>query len=502
LELTAGAQFGPYEIVAPIGSGGMGQVWRAHDSRLKRDVAIKFLAPHLARDEQIRRRFDAEATAVAQLAHPNICRIYDVGDAYLVMELLAGETLADRLARGPLSIEETVRIGAEIATALAAAHERGIVHRDLKPGNVMLTSQGAKLLDFGLAKTSSSAAERADAPTQPATPLTREGTVVGTLQYMAPEQLEGDDVDARTDIFSLGVVLFEMLAGKHPFRRSTPEATVAALLGQSWPALQKFRTDVPPFLERIVRRCVQREPSQRWQSAADLAEMLRWVDPDATSEPLDATPPRRFRRAAWLVAAAVVLLGIAAIPMLMRRGERAVPSGPPLVMLVDSTLPERVYSSESGANGATNADDLTDVLRDLPVTLVKENTNALWSREDQVLNENPALIISHRSAFAAPEAGLTEPELAAMFALSERRVQSFLGYVGLGNPRTKFIIYSRNWDGVGGEQTWIHRVVARYPHLKGRLATILVTGATEPSFRDPASASRIRQAVIRQLELE
>ena len=171
-------------------------------------------------------------------------------------------------------------------------------------------------------------------------------------------------------------------------------------------------------------------------------------------------------------------------------------------MLVDSTLPERIYSSESRANGATNADDLTDILRDLPVTLVKENTNALWSREDQVLKENPALILSHRNAFAAPEAGIAESDLPSMFALSDRRVQSFLGYVGLGSKRTQFFVYSRGWEDVGGEQTWERRVVTRYPHLRGRVTTIHVTGVPEPSFRDPESAARIRAAVVRVLKID
>ena len=500
LEPKAGAQFGPYEIVAPLGAGGMGEVWRAWDPRLKRSVAIKFIAPHIAENEVLRRRFDAEATAVARLAHPNICRIYDVGDAYLVMELLDGETLAERLVRGPLPVDEAVRYGADIAAGLAAAHENGIVHRDLKPGNVMITSQGAKLLDFGLAKSIADAS--AQAPTETA-PLTREGTIVGTFQYMAPEQLEGREVDARTDIFALGVVLFEMLTGSHPFRRPTREATSAAVLGQDPPSFQSLHAEAPEMLERVIRRCVAKEPQQRWQSAADLSATLRWTAEAPLHGTHDATVTRRnWWRVAAVIATLIAAIAIGMVPVLRRGAEDPVRPGPPLIMLVDSTLPERIYSSESRANGATNADDLTDVLRDLPVTLVKENTNALWSREDQVLKENPALIISHRSAFAAPETGLSKEESAAMHALADRRVQSFLGYVGLGNRRTKFIVYSRQWEFVGGADAWTQRVTSRYPHLRDRITPIKVTGNPERSFRDPASAARVRAAVIRLLDLK
>jgi serine/threonine protein kinase len=503
LDPIAGQQLGPYEIVARIGAGGMGEVWRARDTRLKRDVAVKFLAPHLAENESLRKRLALEGTSIAQLAHPNICRIYDVGENYLVMEILEGKTLAERLMRGAMPVAEAMRYGAELASGLAYAHERGIIHRDLKPGNVMITSQGAKLLDFGLATTMEGLPFAGDAVTAPIEPLTQEGAVVGTFQYMAPEQMEGRDVDARSDIFSLGVILFEMLTGTHPFMRGTRHATAAAVLSEALPSLRRLRSDVHPLLEAIVMRCLARDPEQRWQSAADLAETLRLV----AGGSLQASEERPSSRRRWIAAIALGAVMVASIVFLVTKLRPVDPAdvvreGPPLVMLVDSTAPERVYSSVSRANGASNADDLTDVLRDLPVTLVKENTNALWSREDQVLKERPALIISHRSAFAAPEAGITGKDREELFALADRRVQSFIGYVGLGSRATRFIVYSRHWENVGGEQRWVSSVVARYPHLRGRVSTIHVTGTSEPSFRDDRSAAQVRAAVIGALGLK
>ena len=220
MTIAPGSRLGPYEIVALIGAGGMGEVFRARDTRLDRSVAIKVLPAELAQNEQFRLRFDREAKTISQLNHPNICTLYDVGDGYLVMELLEGESLAERIAKGPLPMRDVIRYGIEVADALSKAHRAGIVHRDLKPGNVMITKSGAKLLDFGLAK-SSVIDVSLDAATQHK-PLTQEGTIVGTFQYMAPEQLEGLQADARTDIFSLGAVLYEMATGRRAFEGKTP----------------------------------------------------------------------------------------------------------------------------------------------------------------------------------------------------------------------------------------------------------------------------------------
>src|SRR5215212_7591958 len=212
--LSVGTRVGPYEIVAPIGAGGMGEVWKARDTRLDRTVAIKILPAEFAQDAQLKLRFEREARTISQLEHPHICTLYDVGDDYLVMELLEGETLADRLERGPLALADVLKYGAQIGEALDRAHRGGVVHRDLKPGNIMITRSGAKLLDFGLAKATE--IEVFDGATVQK-PLTQEGTILGTFQYMAPEQLEASEVDARTDIFALGAMLYEMATGQRAF---------------------------------------------------------------------------------------------------------------------------------------------------------------------------------------------------------------------------------------------------------------------------------------------
>src|ERR1022692_4139037 len=238
MALISGTKLGPYEIVSPAGAGGMGEVYRAHDTRLGRDVALKVLPDHLSSSEEMRQRFEREARAISQLSHAHICALYDVGShegiEYLVMEYLEGETLASRLGRGALPLEQMLTFGIEIADALDKAHRQGIVHRDLKPGNIMLTKSGVKLLDFGLAKaiapenptsdltSNATAAARSD--------LTREGTILGTLSYIAPEQLEGKEADARTDVFALGATLYEMATGRKAFSGSSRASLISVIL--------------------------------------------------------------------------------------------------------------------------------------------------------------------------------------------------------------------------------------------------------------------------------
>src|SRR5215831_2157635 len=222
MPLSTGSRLGPYEILSPLGAGGMGEVYKARDMRLERTVAVKVLPDHLSRSDEVRQRFEREAKTISALSHPHICALYDVGregdTEYLVMEYLEGETLSDRLVRGPLPLEQTLRYGLEIADALDRAHKQGIVHRDLKPGNVMLTRSGVKLLDFGLAKAMAPARPLGSLTALPTAiggqNLTQEGTILGTFQYMAPEQLEGKETDARSDIFAFGSVLYEMATGK------------------------------------------------------------------------------------------------------------------------------------------------------------------------------------------------------------------------------------------------------------------------------------------------
>ena len=332
-----GTRLGPYEILAPLGAGGMGEVHRARDTRLNRDVAIKVIPAALAAHEQIRQRFEREAKAISSLNHPHICTLYDVGVAsadaqtdpgtqvhYLVMELLEGESLADRLTKGPLPLHETLRVGRQIASALDAAHRQGIVHRDLKPGNIMLTKSGAKLLDFGLARTAagepppvsgmSGSSSRFPTALAEARPLTAEGTILGTFQYMAPEQLEGTEADARTDIFALGALLHEMATGKRAFAGGSRTSLIAAIVSSQPPPISSVMPMSPPALDHVVRRCLEKDPEDRWQSAHDVAAELQWIG-EAGSQAGVAVPVavrRKTReRLAWGAAATLGVLSLA-----------------------------------------------------------------------------------------------------------------------------------------------------------------------------------------------
>ena len=309
MALTPGTRLGPYEIAGSLGAGGMGEVYKARDSRLDRTVAIKVIPAELNTDADRRARFEREARAVAALSHPHICTLHDIGTqdgtTYLVMEYLAGESLAQRLTRGPLPVAQALELGAQIAGALDAAHKHGIIHRDLKPGNVMLTSGGAgrsdattaKLLDFGLAKLSAHG-ERpalvgdATAPTQ-AAPLTGRGTILGTLQYMAPEQLEGKEADARTDLWALGAILHEMVTGRRVFEGESQMSLIGNIMNAEPAALASLQPLTPPALDRVVRKCLAKHPDDRWDGAHDVADELRWIA--QTSGAIAATavhPPR------------------------------------------------------------------------------------------------------------------------------------------------------------------------------------------------------------------
>jgi eukaryotic-like serine/threonine-protein kinase len=280
--LATGTLLGPYRIVAPLGAGGMGEVYRAHDSRLGRDVAIKVLPARSLLSPDARARFEREARTISQLSHPHICTLFDVGregeTEFLVMELLEGETLAHRIARGPLPVADVLRLGAEIASALDRAHAAGVVHRDLKPGNVMLTKTGAKLMDFGLARVGAAPASASGtalsvSPTM-TQPLTSEGAIVGTFQYMAPEQLEGHEADARADIWALGCVLYEMATGRHAFAGESQASLIAAIMTGEPRPIAELQPLTPPALGHVVARCLAKDPADRWQSARDVMHAL------------------------------------------------------------------------------------------------------------------------------------------------------------------------------------------------------------------------------------
>jgi Tol biopolymer transport system component len=319
MALAVGSRLGPYEIVSALGAGGMGEVYRARDTRLDRTVAIKVLPSHLALDHERRARFEREARAVSALNHPHICTLYDIGRQdgvdYLVLEYLEGETLADRLSKGALPLPLALGIGASVADALDKAHRAGIVHRDVKPGNVVLTKSGAKLLDFGVARVEEPprlpAGDTSSMPTK-GKPLTEEGSLIGTFQYMAPEQLEGKNVDERTDIFALGSVLYEMVTGRRAFEGKSSASLIGAILKDEPQPMAAIQSMAPPALDRVVRRCLAKDPDERWQSASDLAAELRWIAEEGSrTYATVAEASRRLpfaRLAPWLLAAAATFV--------------------------------------------------------------------------------------------------------------------------------------------------------------------------------------------------
>ena len=330
MTLSTGTRLGPYELLAPVGAGGMGEVYRAKDTRLDRTVAVKVLPPHLSSSPESRQRFEREAKTISQLSHPHICALYDVGNQdgieFLVMEYLEGETLSERLLKGALPFDQVLRYGVEIADALDKAHRQGIAHRDLKPGNVMLTKSGVKLLDFGLAKAVAPAAARSGAsltalPTQTGRDLTAEGTILGTFQYMAPEQLEGREADGRTDIFAFGAVLYEMATGKKAFSGRSQASLISSIMASEPPAISTVAPIAPPAFDRVVRTCLAKDPADRWQTAHDVMLELKWVAEGGSAAGLPAPVVARRKsreKLAWGLAALFALVAVAAGFVAMR----------------------------------------------------------------------------------------------------------------------------------------------------------------------------------------
>jgi Tol biopolymer transport system component/tRNA A-37 threonylcarbamoyl transferase component Bud32 len=372
LTLAAGSRLGPYEIVSAIGAGGMGEVYRARDTRLERTVAIKVLPEHLTSDADLRQRFEREAKTISQISHPHICALYDVGREgdrdYLVMELLEGETLAQRLDKGPLPSEQLLRYGIEIADALDKAHRLGIVHRDLKPGNVMITKSGVKLLDFGLAKFQEAARDKLASgvsvlktEAQKSQPLTERGTVLGTFQYMAPEQLEGGEADARSDIFAFGALLYEMATGKKAFSGKSQASLAGSILRDDPTSVTEIAPMMPPALNRVIKTCLAKDPEDRFQTAHDVKLQLQWVAEGGSQAgvPAPVAARRRSReRLAWGVAAAALVVAAALGFGFVRRA----PS-PPRAVRFDVAAPDGVIAidapriSPDGRNLAFSATD-------------------------------------------------------------------------------------------------------------------------------------------------
>jgi eukaryotic-like serine/threonine-protein kinase len=405
MSLAPGTKLGPYEIVSPLGAGGMGEVYRARDTRLGRDVAIKVLPANLSSDAQRRERFEREARAISALNHPHICTLYDVGREadtdFLVMELVEGESLATRIAKGPLPTEQVLRFGSEIADALDKAHRLGITHRDLKPGNIMLTKSGIKLLDFGLAKIAGPASAAASAETMLSTklpaaskPLTAEGSIVGTYQYMAPEQLEGAEADARSDIFAFGAVLYEMATGRRAFDGKTTASVIAAVLAAEPPPISSLQPMTPPALERLIKICLAKDPDERFQSAHDLSLQLKWISEGGSQAGVAApvVAHRRGReRVAWALAA-VGLLAAAALAVVFGRSYLNQPK-PSVMRFVISPPDDISFLSQITVTGLASSVGVASPSPDgrfvAFVGVSKDGSRQLWLRPLDNLNAQP-----------------------------------------------------------------------------------------------------------------
>lgn len=533
-ELKPGQAFGSFEILSLLGEGGMGQVYLALDLRLGRKVALKFLPKSFTNDPDRLHRFEQEARAASSLNHPNILTIHEIGEVegrrFIAAEYVDGEMLRTRIAGGPFNTGQVLNIAEQLASALAAAHAAGIVHRDIKPENIMLRRDAlVKVLDFGLAKLTQPEEFGPDDETR-ALAKTSAGVVMGTTAYMSPEQARGQVVDARTDLWSLGVVLYEMIAGHAPFEGQTNSDVLVSILEREPKLLTSLSAKIPEALEWIVTKALTKERDDRYQTGREVltdlrrlkhrldlaAEIERSVSPERAKEsggvrlttvgPNIATMssgPKPIRISPWIIRGlpAAMLVALVFAVIMWNSGawfKRVAPDGPPVVTLMDSPLPDRVYDPETRKNGGTNADDLTDILRDLPINIQKENTSALWHREDQVLRQKPALIIIHRSCFA--DAGLGFDPQSNASQLADSRVGGFLGYISLGNPRTRFLVYSRRPE---DQMPWASDLEKRFPQLEGRIVTMTVPGGPEhATFRDATTAQALRQQVQAILGLQ
>jgi hypothetical protein len=502
MPLTPGTRLGPYEIVAPLGAGGLGDVFRAKDARLGRDVAIKVVHGEAAHDPERIRRFEREARAASALSHPNVCAVFDLGTyegaPFVVMELLEGETLRSRLDSGPIPARKAIEWAAQVARGLAAAHEKGIVHRDLKPENLFVTMDGrVKVLDFGLAKLTQPEALAGEGVATVSLLSAESGAILGTIGYMAPEQVRGERADARTDLFALGAVLHELVTGRRTFRGATFVETGHAILNDEPEPLDTRGRNFPPGLEPIVRRCLEKNRGERFQCAQDLAFDLERLVAGAPGVAVRSAPSSRRFLALWtLGAVAAAFLGWG-LGRMTPRGT-AVPANPrPVVVLMDSPLPGRVYDPRTAASGGTNADDITDALRGLPVVIEKENTSAAWHREDQVLRANPDLIISHLSALLDERVAQGQEAVQEhIFTNASDRLLLFFGYVAGINARTRFLVYSRTaFTDPQVAAQWVKDWETRLPAMRGRLYTFSVPGDRQATFRTPDTASALRERV-------
>lgn len=405
MALTIGTRLGPYEIVAAVGAGGMGEVYKALDTRLNRTVAVKILPEAIADIADLRSRFDREAKVISSLNHPNICTLFDIGHQdgvdFLVMEYLEGETLAERLKKGAVPIEDLLAFAVQIADALDKAHKMGLVHRDLKPANIMLTKAGAKLLDFGLAKLQmSGGAGSGPSAITMTTPVTGEGTIIGTLQYMSPEQLDAKDLNGRSDIFSFGAILYEMATGKRAFEGKSQASLIASIMKEQPQPISQVMPLSPPMLDRVIRQCLEKDAEDRWQSAGDLRQALQWISEGGSQVgiPVAVSARRKLReRALWgalvILAAGCLALGVmdltrtTTIPKVARW---VVPSAPGMASMTwprlspDGTMIAFLAADTTGQSGIYIR-PLNSLEPHLLVKIETPNSRPFWSPDSRQL---------------------------------------------------------------------------------------------------------------------
>jgi len=491
MALATGTKLGPYEIQSPLGAGGMGEVYRARDTRLDRTVAVKILPSHLSENPEAKQRFEREARAISSLNHSSICTLYDVGHQsgvdYLVMEFLEGETLADRLRKGPLAAEQLLKCGNEICEGLEKAHKTGVIHRDLKPGNIMLTKTGAKLMDFGLAKTATVETASASSLTMtssgpaPGQPLTAQGTVLGTFQYMAPEQVEGKEADARSDIFALGAVLYEVATGKRAFEGKTTASVIAAVLERNPPPISTLQPASPPALDRVVQTCLAKDPDERFQSVHDVRLQLKWIAEGGSQAGVPAPVAARRKnreKLAWSLAGglAILVLALAAWTYARPHGLAA----GPVLAFVPPPRDTRFLAFGFGSGPAVVSPDETK----LAFTAIDHNgLIKLWTRS---LRANDATAIPGTEGAASP---FWSPDSRSVgfFAGGKLKTVELNG----GNPQT---LTDSSWIGVvawAPDGGILFRPAAssplfRVPAPGGQAVPMHALGANDYSEGDPA----------------
>ena len=506
---------GRYEIEREIGRGGMATVYVARDVRHARRVALKVLNPDLGAVLGAE-RFLAEIRVTANLQHPNLLPLFDSGEAdghlFYVMPFVEGESLRHKLDRErQLPIAEALHIAVAVASALDYAHRHGVIHRDLKPENILLHEGQPLVADFGIALAISNAGGQR---------VTQTGLSLGTPQYMSPEQAAGDRaVDGRSDIYSLGAVLYEALAGEPPHFGGTVQAIVAKVLTEIPPSVRVRRTAVPDHVAEAIARALEKVPADRWSTGQEFAAALQGGPLTVTrsgATPSTVTAPHAApvagsklvgtltARRTWIWAAASVALATASWIASGARRE----SGPPLpetpvVVLMDSPHPQRVYDPATLRAGGTNADDLTELLRDQPLVLIKEATSSRWDREEQVLAQTPDLILAHRSAFydatLLGDSTLDAKYYPQLYAPAADKFETLLGYVARANPHTRFVVYSRRtWPNDSAAQAWIGTIERRFPAITGRLTAYPVP-LDRATFRNEITGAEIKTLALEVL---